>query len=191
MRETVERVHSALSQVFSELDAWFERDAIALEYRPEYDGAWAILEHLEHVSLANHFLLLTIKKGCRTCVRRAAGAAVSAGESDLDLLAPVAVPGEFMWDPPGHMVPTGIPSAGEVRAELSAQRVECLGLVEAMERGEGRLYSIRMSVNRLGRLDMYQWLYFLAQHARYHLRWMEDPEGCHERTHKQEAKVHR
>jgi len=27
-----------------------------------------------------------------------------------------------------------------------------------------------MSVNASGRLDMYQWLYFPAQHARYHLR---------------------
>jgi hypothetical protein len=29
-----------------------------------------------------------------------------------------------------------------------------------------------MSVNALGRIDLYQWLYFLAQHARRHLQQM-------------------
>jgi hypothetical protein len=188
MTGTAERVGNALLEAFSELDDWFEREGSVLDLRPEYEGAWTILEHLEHVSLTNHFLLLTIKKGCRICLRRTAGATLPEGESDLDLLAPVAVPGEFAWDPPGHMIPTGSRAALEIRAELSAQRAECLGLLEAMTRGEGRLYSIRMSVNRLGRLDMYQWLYFLAQHARYHLRWMENPEGCIEKVHEAEVK---
>jgi hypothetical protein len=177
-----ERVRNALTEVFCQLDVCFERDEEDLLFRPEYPGAWSVLEHLEHVSLTNHFLLLTIKKGCRISLRRAAGAALPEGESDLDLLAPVAVPGEFVWDPPGHMIPSGSRSAAGVRAELSLQRDECLELLGTMARGEGRLYSIRMSVNKLGRLDMYQWLYFLAQHARYHLRWMEEPEVCHEKA---------
>jgi hypothetical protein len=29
-----------------------------------------------------------------------------------------------------------------------------------------------MSVNNLGKIDLYQWLYFLAQHSRWHLQQM-------------------
>jgi hypothetical protein len=34
-----------------------------------------------------------------------------------------------------------------------------------------------MSVNQSGRLDIYQWLYFLAQHARRHISQMEAVEA--------------
>ena len=42
-------------------------------------------------------------------------------------------------------------------------------LLAVMPQGEGRLCTIRMSVNKAGWLDMYQWIYFLVQHASYHL----------------------
>jgi len=41
-----------------------------------------------------------------------------------------------------------------------------------MRQGEGRLCNFNMSVNSLGRLDMYQWLFFLAQHCRWHLEFL-------------------
>jgi hypothetical protein len=166
---TSETVRVALTRVFSLLDARFELPREELERRPDYPDAWTIAEHLEHVCLANHFLLLTIKKGCRTALRRAAGAQPPEGESDLALLSPIASPGAFDWSVPSHMVPTGRRQPAEIRDELNSQRDACLELLAGMPRGEGRLCSIRISVHALGRLDMYQWLYFLAQHARYHL----------------------
>jgi hypothetical protein len=33
-----------------------------------------------------------------------------------------------------------------------------------------------MSVNDLGKIDLYQWLYFLGQHARRHLQQMQEVE---------------
>jgi len=172
---TTERVGAALREVFSLLDDCFELSREELEYRPGYADAWTLAEHLEHVGLANHFLLLTMAKGCRSALRRAAsGAPPQEGESDLDLLADIAAPRAFDWAPPAHMVPTGKRQIAEVRAELAGQREQCLALLEGMAHGEGRLYSIRMSVHGVGRLDMYQWLYFLAQHARYHLALIEE-----------------
>lgn len=175
---TVERVGAALREVFTELDSLFELPRHELERREQYQGAWSWGEHLEHVSLANHFLLLTITKGCRIALKRAVAGGIQEPESDLELLAPVALPGAFDWDPPLHMVPTGRRDAAEVREELKGQRDQALSLLGAMPNGEGRLYSIRMSVHALGRLDMYQWLYFLAQHARYHLIFMERQKGA-------------
>ena len=38
--------------------------------------------------------------------------------------------------------------------------------------GEGALHRVRMSVNDSGKLDLYQWLDYLGQHARRHLAQM-------------------
>ncbi|HJV35229.1 DinB family protein [Geomonas sp.] len=174
-----------MRETFTRLDGRFDLPDRVLERRPDYQGAWSIGEHLEHLSLAGHFLLLTIEKGCRTALRRAGAREVEipAGESDLELLVPVAVPGAFAWPPPAHMIPTGKVSLAEVRKELQAQKERCLALLTAMPRGEGKLCSIRMSVNQLGWLDMYQWIYFLVQHARYHLllidRIVTEPSSSH------------
>lgn len=90
----------------------------------------------------------------------------------MTLLAPIADPDAFPWEPPGHMVPRGLRPVPEVRVLLAAQHGESLGLLERMEKGEGRLCSFRMSVCGLGMLDMYQWLYFLVQHGRWHLEFL-------------------
>jgi hypothetical protein len=164
-----EAVESALQAAFRQLDACFDLQPSELEGCPEHQGAWSIAEHLEHVCLANHFLLLTIAKGCRKAAGRAAALPIPEGDSDLDLLAPVAVPGAFEWLPPSHMLPTGKRPLFELRPELHRQLAACLQLLAGMPRGEGRLCTVGMSVHGLGKLDMYQWLYFLAQHAAYHL----------------------
>lgn len=140
--------------------------------RPSYPGAWTVAEHLEHVALANRFLLLTIAKGVATALRRARTQPVAAEESDLDRLAPIAEPGAFPWEPPGHMIPTGTMPVAQVRALLARQREECLELLARMAGGEGTLCIFRMSVYGLGRIDTYQWLYFLAQHGRWHLEFL-------------------
>ena len=164
-----ETVRDTLVRVFCELDAWFDRPRGELEARPDYPGAWTSAEHLEHVSLVNGFLLLTIGKGCAQALRRAGRLPVPQAESDLAPLLPVADPDAFVWPPPSHMLPSGGRDLAELRSRLHSQRGQCLELLDAMPGGEGRLCTIRMSVLDLGRLDMYQWLYFLAQHARYHL----------------------
>ena len=47
-----------------------------------------------------------------------------------------------------------------------------LEILNRLDGGEGVLHQVRMSVNDSGRLDLYQWLYFLGQHARRHLSQM-------------------
>ena len=169
---TIAIVRDSLAETFARLDAWCALPAERLRHRPPYPDAWSAAEHLEHVSLVNHFLLLTIGKGVAAALRRARSQAVPDGESDLGLLAPIADPDAFPWEPPGHMIPGGATPIPEVRALLAGQFEECRGLLERMGNGEGRLCSFRMSVYSLGRIDMYQWLYFLAQHGRWHLEFL-------------------
>jgi len=174
---TIVAVRGAVDATFTRLDTLCAKPAAYLHQRPAYPTAWTIAEHLEHVSLANHFLLLTIGKGTATALRRARTQSLPPGESDLARLAPIADPGAFPWEPPGHMIPTGTKPVAEVRSLLAAQHRECLGLLQRMAAGEGRLCSFRMSVYHLGLLDMYQWLYFLAQHGSWHLAFLTQRES--------------
>ena len=52
---------------------------------------------------------------------------------------------------------------------MSKQVQECLQILDEIKNGEGLLHTVRMSVQDLGKLDMYQWLYFLVQHAKRHI----------------------
>jgi len=88
---------------------------------------------------------------------------------NLDRLAVIADPMAFRWIRPDHMEPTGQVPSDEVRALLREQRDECLALLDTLRNGEGLLVTVSMSVNGLGKMDLYQWLYFVAQHAKRHL----------------------
>ncbi len=66
-------------------------------------------------------------------------------------------------------MPSGTAQSDAVRDLLRSQKEECLALIAGMGSGEGTLCAVRMSVRDLGKIDMYQWLYFLAMHARRHL----------------------
>ncbi len=165
-------VASAIDGTFTRLIELCTRPAEYLHRRPSYPEAWTVAEHLEHVSLVNHFLLLTIGKGVAAALRRARTQSIPPGESEMARLAPIADPAAFPWEPPAHMIPTGIRPVDEVRTLLGAQHERCRELLERLGGGEGRLCSFRMSVYSLGMLDMYQWLYFLAQHGCWHLEFL-------------------
>jgi hypothetical protein len=54
---------------------------------------------------------------------------------------------------------------------------ECVDILDRLRGGAGTLHKVRMSVNGSGRLDVYQWLYFLAQHAARHIDQMRENEA--------------
>jgi len=167
---TAETVQAAANGVFTTLDSLCALPPQRLAARQNRPDAWSVAEHLEHVSLANHFLLLTATKACAKAVRRAAsGATPPEGESDLARLAAIADPDAFEWLPPKHMIPTGNEDLNSIRERLHNQHREIIDILRQIPAGEGRLCTLHMSVNTLGTIDLYQWLYFLVQHARYHV----------------------
>jgi hypothetical protein len=166
-----------LAATFDQVDPWFDKPSAVRAYRPS-NGGWTIDEILEHITLTSHFLMIVIRNSARTALKRAAaGAAVATGESDLDLLEPIGRRGAFTWSRPEHMIPTGTVASDEVRTRMREQGRECLEILEALGSGEGSLHRVRMSVNQSGKLDIYQWLYFLAQHARRHIDQMQENEA--------------
>jgi DinB superfamily len=174
--QTVAVVRKALSDIFTEVDAWFDRAEELRRFKP-ISGGWSIDQILEHITLTNHFLMLVIRRWSEKAVGKAQrGQVVPEGESDLARLDIVGQRGTFNWVHPAHMEPTCLPVSTEVRDRMRRQVTECLDLLTRMGKGEGFLCKIRMSVNDLGKIDLYQWLYFLGQHARRHLQQMQEVE---------------
>jgi hypothetical protein len=167
---TVRLVRDALCSIFAQVDSWFDRNDELRRFKPA-SGGWSVDQVLEHITLTNRFLMLTLRKWVGIAEHRARrGDAVPEGESDLECMAVIGERGSFGWVRPEHMEPTGLPSSVEVRANLHGQLGECLILLERISRGEGALCRVTMTVNNLGKIDLYQWLYFITQHARRHLQ---------------------
>ena len=167
--ETIATVRRTLLDTFAEIDRWFERAGHLRRYRPR-TGGWTIDEVLEHVTLTNHFLMLILRKWVEIALRRAGRTPITEGESDLRVLEVVGRRGSFGWVRPVHMEPTGNVTPEAVRETMQEQCRECLKLLEQLGTGEGALCRVTMTVNDLGKIDLYQWLYFVAMHARRHLR---------------------
>ena len=166
---TTRTVRDTLCSVFAQIDAWFDRPEDLRQFKPA-SGSWSIDQILEHVTLTNRFLMLALGKWAAIAQQRVRrGDPVPTGESDLDRLLVIGDRGSFGWVRPEHMEPTGVPTSAEVRATLHRQLGECLIRLEQLGNDVGSLCRVTMTVNALGKIDLYQWLFFLAQHARRHL----------------------
>lgn len=178
--QTISIVQTTLIEIFDDVDTWFERPSELRASHP-LPNEWSIDENLEHITLTNHFLLKVIRKGVARAIKRVQTQSIVGTESDLAIMQPVGIADSFVWHRPGHMIPTGEKSMDEVRKLMGDQQQECLSLLAQMPNGEGSLYTVRMSVNDLGKIDMYQWLYFLALHAQRHIAQIERTYGAMEK----------
>jgi hypothetical protein len=177
---TIRTVRETLCEVFAQVDRWFDRDEAVRLFRPA-SGGWSIDQILEHITLTNRFLLLTIGKWTAIAEQRAQrGDSIPETESDLERLVIIGERGSFGWVRPEHMEPAGIATSESVRATLRQQLGECLIVLERLPQGTGSLCRITMTVNNLGKIDLYQWLFFLAQHARRHLQQLAAAEKEYE-----------
>lgn len=172
MKEIIFRIKNDLTNVFDELFLWFESKDELLDYLP-VNGGWNIRELLEHVSLTNHFLLILIRKGVTKSKELAKHEdfekVLEEYVFDWDGLKVIGEHKSFEWNRPKHMEPTGILSLNEIELTLKEQILECLSLLDQVPNGEGVLYKTMMSVNDLGKIDVYHYIYFLVQHLNRHL----------------------
>lgn len=160
---------------FRELDNWFEKDAALLHFKPER-GQWNIREVLEHITLTNYFLLLIVNKSTRRALdRKRNGYTVilpADYESKFDKIDVIGSK-SFGWVRPEHLEPTGLKDMHEVRSLLKQQYAQCMYNLSLLKNGEGTLVFTNMSVNQLGKLDIYQYIYFLTKHIERHIRQIQ------------------
>lgn len=82
--------------------------------------------------------------------------------------------GAFEWIRPEHMEPKGQQDLKEIREIIAQQYHQCLNYLELMKNGEGLLYKTTMTVNNLGKINVYEYIYFLSLHAKRHITQMEN-----------------
>jgi len=166
--ETQRVIREALNNVESRIDRWFDAPSKLFYDRPA-DGSWSIAENLEHISLTNHFLLKIISRHVARAVEKAASGAEPQDFTDnLDKVEQIRDRASFNWKNPTHMTPMGKTDLSEVRSLLRTQFEKCKEFMDQMPNGEGYLVRVNMTVNNLGKINMYEWIYFLVQHAMRH-----------------------
>jgi hypothetical protein len=171
-------INADLRATFALVDGWFDQPASLRAYVPT-DYGWTIDEVLNHIGLTNHYLLLLIEKGTTKALANPHGldlqAAVASYEFPHARLAAIGTLHAFAWARPDHMEPRTYPRPlPEVRQQLHDHLAQTLRVLNRLAKGEGVLHQTTMSVNELGKLNVYEYVYFLAQHARRHLTQMED-----------------
>jgi len=172
IEDIIDRIKNELLTSFDELFYWFEIEYKLLDYSPS-NGGWTIRQILEHVSLTNHFLLILIRKGTLKSIEIAGNTEYSNLLTGYDLnwdkLKLIGEHRSFEWNRPQHMEPTNKILLIEVKEKLIEQKQECLSRLNQIPNGEGVLYKTMMSVNNLGKIDVYHYIYFLVQHINRHL----------------------
>lgn len=176
----LETISSSLKESFNAVDTWFDKGKTLRLYKPRQGRSgscgWSINEILEHISLTNHFLLILIQKGSTKAIKNTnnldLAKKIDSYEFQKEKLDQIGQLGSFNWIRPEHMEPTGKAAPQEVRTRLKQQLNDCLGYLSKLRQGEGLLYKTSMSVNNLGKINVYEYIYFLSRHARRHVSRM-------------------
>lgn len=165
-----------LIQTHSKVLDWFTVDEKLKNYQPN-NGGWSILEILEHISLTSLFLLKLIDKGADKALRNVRNLSLEEEKNsyhfEVDKFEKIGLHKSFVWIRPEHMEPTGEKSEFAIKDELVTQMNRCLNQLINLKNGEGLLYTTTMSVNNLGKLTVYEYIYFLSKHTERHLAQME------------------
>jgi len=177
LKEYINVIQILLVQTHSELLDWFNEPQPILDYRPS-DGGWTIFEILEHIALTSHYLLILIDKGAAKALKNINNLdleeELAHSKFDFVALQNISQHKSFEWIRPEHMEPTGEKSELEIRSQLIGQLNRCLTHLENLKNGEGLLYSTTMTVDNLGKLNVYEYIYFLNAHAMRHLQQMDE-----------------
>jgi hypothetical protein len=158
------------------LSGWLHESDDVLGYRPK-DGGWTGSQILEHVMLTSHYLLLIIDKASAKAKHRSMSKSIESDwenyKLEPEMLRDIGIHKSFPWVRPGHMEPTGNVFLNEIETTIMEQFDRCEAHLIHLKNGEGILCKTTMTVNSIGKLDVYQYIYFLILHAKRHLTQLE------------------
>ena len=177
IKNYIQEIQIHLIKTHSKIFEWFNVDEEVKYYCPN-DKGWTILEILEHIALTSHFLLILIDKGTDKALRNVKNLSLEdlkrEYDYDLNKIDEIGIHKSFNWIRPEHMEPKGEKSELEIKAEMITQLMKCLNQLEKLKNGEGLLYKTTMTVNELGKINIYEYIYFLSKHAERHIQQMEE-----------------
>jgi len=175
VNNTIELIRSHLISTLQDIDKWFDEPEYLRTYKP-VEGGWSINEILEHIHLASHYLLILIEKGkikaLKNVQKRDLKTEIAKHKFGSVKLDEIGISQRFNWFRPDHMAPTGQVNFAVTRKGLHEQLKLCLDCLALLKNGEGLLYLTTMSVNNLGKINVYDYIYFLSKHAERHNQQM-------------------
>ena len=175
--EYIQAIKNHLVITHSEVLQWFNSEPELRIFRPSDEG-WTIIEILEHIALTSHFLLILIDKGSDKAIRNINNESIEEllknEEFNLNKIERIGMHKSFDWIRPEHMEPTGEKTELEITSQLVTQLNRCLNQLEALKNGEGLRYRTTMTVDGLGKINVYEYIYFLSKHAERHIQQMEE-----------------
>lgn len=173
----IQKIQLHLLQTHSTIFDWFNEEEAMKNYRP-IDKGWTISEILEHIALTSHFLLILIDKGTEKALKNVNDLSLvdvmDEFDFDLNKIKVIGQHKSFYWVRPEHMEPKGEKSELEVKNEMINQIRRCLIQLDRLKNGEGLLYKTTMTVNDLGKINVYEYIYFLSKHAERHIQQMKE-----------------
>ncbi|MDJ1468047.1 DinB family protein [Cytophagaceae bacterium DM2B3-1] len=185
IHDLIQEIRDTLIGVQNGVLVWFDKPLKTRQYVP-HNGGWSMDQILEHITLTSHFLLILIDKGTRKALenvqKQDLQVALEHYVFERKKLDEIGVYQSFEWIRPEHMEPTGQKSEEEIRSLFIEQIQRCLTYLDQMPDGEGVLYKTTMTVNNLGKINVYEYIYFLAKHAERHIGQMERNEREYEAT---------
>ena len=167
----IENIRLRFEETFNELDAYFDKSFDPLNFQPK-NGGWTASQILEHIYLTNHFLMIVADKMVEKSLKRV-DAPIETENTNLERLEAIGKANTFEWIRPEHMEPQGEQTLAEVREKLQAQKLRCLNWLTIIPNGEGSRVQTTMTVNQLGKINTYEWIFFIVQHARRHIVQLE------------------
>lgn len=123
--DTLQRIKMELDTTFTQIDSLFDLPHDLRQFQPSSDQ-WTIDEILEHITLTNHYLLITLRESLKKVLRRVREQPLPTEPSNLDRILQISDPDAFAWIRPEHMEPTRRVSSAQVRATMHTQYGECL-----------------------------------------------------------------
>ncbi|MEO1625068.1 MAG: DinB family protein [Bacteroidota bacterium] len=172
LQEYLQLIRSQLTETHGKLLTWFDESEAIKHHRP-IDQGWTVLEILEHISLTSHFLLLLIDKGADKALCKASQHSEKElppiPDDSLERLHPIGWHKSFPWIWPEHMEPSGQLKETAIKDTLTAQFNRCIHQLDQLKNGEGLLHKTKMSVHGLGKINVYEYIYFLSKHAERHI----------------------
>ena len=166
-----------LIRTFAVMDGWFDKPISLRRYKP-VDKGWNINEVLEHIMLANHYLVIVIDRSRAGAWKKSEASGATAGlQESYELSTPALLeltdPEAIAWQCHNHHQPLGKRLPSDIRRELRNHLETCLITLEMLPNGEGALHQTPVAFNNIGKLDVYQQVYFLILHAQRHLHQMK------------------
>lgn len=137
-------------------------------------NGWSLHEILEHITLTNHFLLKLIDKLFRK--RFNVEPLIEFKKVEIE-----SILNEFKWDNPIHHTPLGYYNEefiikyelngthlDNIKQVLIKQQEYLINILYEVKGNEGYTKRIKQTVNNIGYLNLFEYIYFLIMHIHRH-----------------------